>query len=73
MSLDDNDELAYLWTKIKFIQKYMVKNKNSTLEDAEKEFHSWIEGLMESRIEQANKMLNAQNLQGYKFIPPNDK
>ena len=73
MSLDDNDELAYLWTKIKFIQKYRVKNKNSTLEDAEKEFHIWIEGLMESRIEQANKMLNAQPLQGYKFIPPNDK
>lgn len=57
MSLDDNDELAYLWTKVKFIQKYMGKN-NCTFEVAEGEFHAWIEGLMESRIEQANKMLN---------------
>jgi hypothetical protein len=38
----------------------MSKNKNSTLEDAEKEFHNWIEGLMESRIEQANKVLNTK-------------
>ena len=57
---NDNDELAYLWTKVKFIQKYMGKNKNSTLEDAEREFHNWIEGLMESRIEQANKVLNTK-------------
>ena len=56
MSLDD-DELAYLWTKVKFVQKYMSKN-NCTFEVAEHEFHSWIEGLMDSRIEQANKMLN---------------
>lgn len=56
-SLDDGDELAYLWTKVKFVQKYMSKN-NCTFEVAEREFHSWIEGLMESRIEQANKMLN---------------
>lgn len=54
---DDNDELAYLWTKVKFIQKYMSKN-NCTFEVAEREFHSWIEGLMDSRIERANKMLN---------------
>jgi hypothetical protein len=57
---DDTDELAYLWTKVKFVQKYMSKNKNSTLEDAEREFHNWIEGLMESRIEQANKVLNTK-------------
>lgn len=57
MSLDDGDELAYLWTKVKFVQKYMSKN-NCTFEVAEQEFHSWIEGLMDSRIEQANKMLN---------------
>jgi hypothetical protein len=60
MSVDDNDELAYLWTKVKFVQKYMSKNKNSTLEDAEREFHSWIEGLLESRIERVNKILNAK-------------
>ena len=36
MSLDDDDELAYLWTKVKFVQKYMSKNENSTLEDAER-------------------------------------
>lgn len=60
MYYNDNDELAYLWTKVKFVQKYMSKNKNSTLEDAEREFHSWIEGLMESRIEQANKVLNTK-------------
>lgn len=57
MSLDDSDELGYLWTKVKFIQKYMSKN-NCTFEVAEREFHIWIEGLMESRIERANRMLN---------------
>jgi hypothetical protein len=60
MYYNDNDELAYLWTKVKFVQKYMSKNKNSTLDDAEREFHNWIEGLMESRIEQANKTLNTK-------------
>lgn len=59
MSLDDKDELNYLSTKVKFINKYMSKN-NCSFEDAEREFHSWIEGLMDSRIEQANKMLNAR-------------
>lgn len=58
MSLDDSDELAYLWTKVKFIQKYMSTN-NCNFETAEREFHAWIEGLMESRIEQANRMLNS--------------
>ena len=58
MSLDDSDELAYLWTKVKFIQKYMSKH-NCSYEVAEREFHIWIEGLMDSRIERANKMLNA--------------
>jgi hypothetical protein len=61
MHYDDNDELAYLWTKIKFVQKYMNKNKNSTIDDAEREFQSLIEGLMDSRIEQANKILNAKH------------
>jgi hypothetical protein len=51
MSVDDSDELAYLWTKIKFVKRYMTKNTGSNLEDAEKEFHGWIEGLMYSRIE----------------------
>ena len=59
MSLDDRDELNYLCTKVKFIQKYMVKN-DCTYEVAEHEFHTWIEGLMDSRIELANKMLNAR-------------
>jgi hypothetical protein len=58
MSLDDSDELAYLWTKVKFIQKYMSKH-NCSYEVAEREFHTWIEGLMDSRIERANKMLNS--------------
>jgi hypothetical protein len=58
MSLDDGDELAYLWTKVKFIQKYMSKH-NCSYEVAEREFHIWIEGLMDSRIERANKMLNS--------------
>ena len=57
MSLDDGDELAYLWTKVKFVQKYMNKN-NCSFEVAEREFHVWIEGLMDSRIEQTNKLLN---------------
>ena len=61
MYYDDSDELAYLWTKIKFVQKYMNKNKNSTMDDAEREFQSLIEGLMASRIEQANKILNAKH------------
>jgi hypothetical protein len=59
MSLDD-DELAYLWTKVKFVQKYMSKNENSTLENAEREFHNFINGLLDSRIERVNKMLNAK-------------
>jgi len=59
MSLDDTDELAYLWTKVKFIQKYMRKN-GSSYENAEREFHIWIEGLMDSRIELANRMLNSR-------------
>ena len=59
MSLDDSDELAYLWTKVKFTQKYMSKN-NCSFEEAEREFHTWIEGLMDSRIERANKMLNSR-------------
>jgi hypothetical protein len=58
MSLDDSDELAYLWTKVKFIQKYMSKH-NCNYDVAEHEFHTWIEGLMDSRIERANKMLNS--------------
>lgn len=57
MSLDESEELAYLWTKVKFVQKYMSKNKYS-YEVAEREFHSWIEGLMDSRIERTNRMLN---------------
>lgn len=59
MSLDDRDELNYLWTKVKFVQKYMSRN-HCSYEDAEREFHLWIEGLMDSRIEQANRMLNAR-------------
>jgi len=58
MSLDDRDELNYLWMKVKFVQKYRSKSKCS-YEVAETEFHSWIEGLMDSRIERANKMLNS--------------
>ena len=38
----------------------MTMNTGSNLEDAEKEFHRWIEGLMYSRIERINKMLNAR-------------
>jgi hypothetical protein len=38
----------------------MTKNTGSNLEDAEKEFHRWIEGLMYSRIERINKMINAR-------------
>jgi hypothetical protein len=60
MSVDDRDELAYLWTKVKFVQKYMSRN-NCTFEDAEKEFHVFIDGLMDSRIERSNRMLNASN------------
>jgi hypothetical protein len=61
MYYDDSDELAYLWTKIKFVQEYMNKNKSSSIGDAEKEFQRLIEGLMASRIEQANKILNARH------------
>jgi hypothetical protein len=57
---DYDDELGYLWTKVKFVRKYMRKNENSTLEDAEREFHNLINGLLESRIERVNKMLNAK-------------
>jgi hypothetical protein len=60
MSLDDRDELAYLWTKVKFVQKYMRRN-HCTFEVAEREFHHFIDGLMDSRIERSNRMLNASN------------
>ena len=39
----------------------MNKNKSSSIGDAEKEFQRLIEGLMASRIEQANKILNAKH------------
>jgi hypothetical protein len=58
VSSDDDTELAYLWMKVKFVQKYMLKNKSS-FESAEKEFHDWIDGLMESRIEHTNRLLNS--------------
>ena len=58
MSLDDSDELAYVWKEVKCIQEYMIKH-NCSDEVAEREFHIWIEGLMDSRIERANKMLNS--------------
>lgn len=60
MSLEDGDDLNYLCTKAKFVQKYMTR-ENCSYEVAEQEFHSWIEGLMDSRIELANKMLNARS------------
>ena len=60
MILDDRDELAYLWTKVKFVHKYMRAN-NCSFEVAEREFRRWIDGLMDSRIELSNRMLNASN------------
>ncbi len=60
MSFDDGDELAYLWTKVKFVQKYMSAN-NCSFDVAEREFRRWIDGLMDSRIELSNRMLNASN------------
>lgn len=56
----DGDELGYIWTKLKFVQKYMDSN-NCTFEAAEREFHKWIEGLMDSRIDLSNRMLNSSN------------
>ena len=60
MSHEDRDELAYLWTKVKFVQKY-VRASECTFEVAERKFHHFIDGLMESRIERSNRMLNASN------------
>jgi hypothetical protein len=37
-----------------------MSKTSCTYEVAEREFHDWIEGLMDSRIELANKMLNAR-------------
>lgn len=39
----------------------MNKNRNSSIDDPVKEFQRLIEGLMASRIEQANKILNARH------------
>jgi hypothetical protein len=36
-----------------------MSEHNCSYEVAEHEFHTWIEGLMDSRIERANKMLNS--------------
>lgn len=60
MDLDDGDELAYLWTKVKFVQKYMSAN-NCSFDVAEREFRRWIDGLMDSRIELSNRMLNSSS------------
>jgi hypothetical protein len=60
MDLDDGDELAYLWTKVKFVQKYMSAN-NCSFDVAEQEFRRWIDGLMDSRIELSNRMLNSSS------------
>lgn len=60
MDMDDGDELAYLWTKVKFVQKYMSAN-NCSFDVAEKEFRRWIDGLMDSRIELSNRMLNSSS------------
>jgi hypothetical protein len=60
MSTDD-DELGYIWMKVKFTQKYLKNNPGKTPEDAEKEFLEWIDGLgMDSRIERNNRFMRSK-------------
>jgi len=56
----DEDELGYIWMKVKFTQKYLKNNPGMTPEDAEKEFLEWIDGLgMDSLIETSNRFMRA--------------
>jgi len=62
MSTDD-DELGYIWMKLKFTQKYLKNNPSKTPEDAEKEFLEWIDGLgMDSRIERNNRFMRSKSI-----------
>lgn len=57
----DEDELGYIWMKLKFTQKYLRGNPGKTPEDAEREFLEWIDGLgMDSRIERNNRLMRAK-------------
>jgi len=53
----DEDELGYMWMKVKFTQKYMKANPDKTAEDAEREFLEWIDGFgIDSMIETNNRV-----------------
>jgi hypothetical protein len=57
----DEDELGYIWMKLKFTHKYMRSNPGKTAEDAEREFLEWIDGLgIDSRIERSNRMMRTK-------------
>lgn len=57
----DEDELGYIWMKVKYVQKYMKNNPGSSVEDAEKEFLGWIDGFgIDSRIELNNRMMRSR-------------
>lgn len=57
----DNDELGYIWMKVKFTRKYLKSNPSKTPEEAEKEFLEWIDGLgMDSRIERNNRFMRSK-------------
>lgn len=60
MSTDD-DELGFMWMKVKYMQKYLKANHDKTPEDAEKEFLEWVDGFgMDSMIEKSNRVNRRQ-------------
>ena len=62
MSTDD-DELGYMWMKVKYTQKYLKANPDKTAEDAEREFLEWVDGLgIDSMIEMSNRVNRRQEI-----------
>jgi hypothetical protein len=60
MSTDD-DELGYMWMKLKYTQKYLRANPDKTAEDAEREFLQWVDGFgIDSLIEMNNRVSRRQ-------------
>ncbi len=56
----DEDELGYIWMKLKFTRKYLRNNPGKTMEEAEKEFLTWVDGFgIASRIEKNNRFMRS--------------
>ena len=57
----DQDDLGYMWMKVKYTRKYLKANPGKTVEDAEREFLEWVDGFgMDSMIEKSNRVNRRQ-------------